>query len=265
MGLTSLQAKVYLTLVSNGRQTIKGVARIAKIDRSNIYHDISGLEQRALVKKIIGIPNMYEAIPIEDGISLLLAQRQREFGKTRKELKKIIQTFSLSEGNMPKTEDISFFVVPRKTAFMKWTLKHIQNVQVSNDTISNFRRFSQALECGFFAAHKRAVERGARTRVILEEPRKKGSVNKPLELLMNHPNFQVRFTRSPPEALGGCFDNKEVGIVDNPAAEISESSLFFTNHPSFVIMFRSYFYALWNSAEPPQLESQNHLPLRINC
>jgi sugar-specific transcriptional regulator TrmB len=83
-GLTISQAKIYLTLVLNGKQTIKFIAKLSGVDRSNTYREIMKLEELALVKKIIGIPNMFQAISLAGAISLLLAERQKQCEKTKK-------------------------------------------------------------------------------------------------------------------------------------------------------------------------------------
>jgi len=51
LGLTSLQARVYLALDKIKIETAKGIANITEIDRANIYRILSSLQSIGLVEK----------------------------------------------------------------------------------------------------------------------------------------------------------------------------------------------------------------------
>jgi sugar-specific transcriptional regulator TrmB len=249
-GLTVFQAKIYLAFALYGKQTIKSVAKTADIDRSNVYREISKLQELALLRKIMGTPNTYQAIPLQDAISVLLASRKREFEEMKKETKKLLRkTNDLQDYSM--LEDEKLTVVPKSNAFIKSAMQNIKNIQTSNDTISSLKRFTQAM-IYTFEIHRAALERGVTTRLIIEKPEEEMQLIKPVKTLMTYPNFQVKCTPNPPEVLGACFDNRKVSILLSPLADVEASPCFLTDHHSFVVLFHEYFESLWASAETVQ-------------
>ena len=74
-GLTLLQAKIYLTLALYDKQTIKLIAKAAKVDRANVYREILNL-QNWVSKKIISSPNIF-GIPVKMYNNSFTAKRRR--------------------------------------------------------------------------------------------------------------------------------------------------------------------------------------------
>lgn len=250
-GLTVLQAKIYLALVMNGRQTVKSLSEIAKVDRANTYREILSLQKIGLAIKKVDRPSLYEALSLDNAIPLLLAYQKEEFEETKKEAEDLLKKFKESPDNLRvKTED-EFILVPKKNAFRRSSIDNIKNAQISNDTVSNLKRLTQALPHSF-ESHKIALRNGVRTRVIIERPQNQRSISRFIWKLMAYPNFELRYTLTPPKVLGVCFDNKTVGILTDPSADIWNSSVFITNHRSFVTLFQNYFDSQWNSAIPIQ-------------
>jgi sugar-specific transcriptional regulator TrmB len=247
-GLTILQAKIYLTLVMGGNQSIKMIAKAANIDRANVYREIINLEKMALVKKIIGNPNIYDAIQFQDGISLLLKQKTDEYEKLLIATKKLAKHFSEKNTTNTIQDENKFTIVPKKAMFIKNALAAIQESQKSNDMITSLRRFSQAMPY-FFNAQKTALMRGVRLRVIIEKPKVR-TLSKNIQNLMNYQNFQLKYTTNTPKAIGACFDEKTASFIIDSTADITNSACLVTNHPSFITLFQNYFETLWNSAIP---------------
>jgi sugar-specific transcriptional regulator TrmB len=252
-GLNALQAKIYLTLSMGGKQSIKSVAKAAFIDRSNAYREILNLQEMGLVEKTIGIPNLFEAVPLQDGIAILLSRKEEEYKEIKEKTELLIEQSRCLTSEVIEEQEKDFHIIPKKTIFIKDALINIQIAQWSNDTISSLKRFSQAMMYSF-ETHKRALARGVKTRVIVEKPEKGQLLPEAIQNLIAHPNFELRYTSTLPKTLGACFDNKSVGILVDPSASVTESACFNTNHPSFVELFQNYFEKLWCTAEKANLE-----------
>jgi sugar-specific transcriptional regulator TrmB len=250
-GLTVLQAKIYLALVMNGRQTVKSLSEIAKVDRANTYREILSLQKIGLAIKKVDRPSLYEALSLDNAIPLLLAYKKEEFEEIQKEAEDLLKKHQDSPDNLGvKTED-EFIIIPKKNAFRKSSIGNIKSAQISNDTLSNLKRLTQALPHSF-ESHKIALQNGVRTRIIIEKPQNQRSLSKYIWKLMAYPNFELRYTLTPQKVLGVCFDNKTVCILTDPSADIWNSPVFMTNHRSFVTLFQNYFESQWNSAIPIQ-------------
>ena len=247
-GLTLLQAKIYLALIRNGRQTVETLSKTANIDRSNIYREILKLQKIGLVVKKVDTPSIFEALSLDNGIPLLLNYKKEEFEKTKKEAEDLLKKYKKSGlDNLNEIGDSEFILIPKKNAFRKSSIDNIRNAQVSNDTITSLKRLSQALPESF-KSHKVALQNGVRTRMIIEKPQNKKSIGKLMWDLMTCPNFELRYTLEPLNVLGVCFDVKTVCILTDPSADIWNSPVLITNHQSFVTLFQNYFNNQWASA-----------------
>jgi sugar-specific transcriptional regulator TrmB len=248
-GLTTSEAKIYLTLASNGKQTIKSLAKLSDVDRANTYREIQKLEELDLVRKTLDVPNIYEAIPLRDCISILLTNKKKEYEKTKKNLDELCQHFCCRQGNFVENEK-NLFIIPKRTSLIRTSIRYMKEIQFSNDIISSVKRFSQSMNYPFFEIHRSALERGVRIRLIVEEPRNEEFLTDEIRDLMAYRNFEMRYSKKALESLGSCFDNNRLLILIDPLADVEESPVFCTYHNSFVAMFREYFESLWQSAVP---------------
>jgi sugar-specific transcriptional regulator TrmB len=253
-GLTLLQSKLYLVLVLSGKQSIKSVAKMANVDRSNAYREIQRLEEMALVKRIIDSPTLYEAVSPQEGIMLLLNGKAEEYRDTEKQARNLLNRLSYRNTEKVVARKREFVLVPKRTAFMKSAIQNMNSVKKSNDTITNLKRFSQAMPYTF-EIHKAALERGVKTRVLMEKPNGERSLPKAIQELMKYPNFEISYASKQPVTLGACFDNSYVGILVDPASSIKESACFETGHPSFVELFCDHFENLWRASEKIKIKS----------
>ena len=94
LGLTLLQAKTYLTLTKLGKADIKGISKASNVVREEIYRIMPKLEKIGLVEKIVGRPTVYEALPLKEGLSMLLISRTEEKCQTAKENKNVNSEFT---------------------------------------------------------------------------------------------------------------------------------------------------------------------------
>src|SRR5512136_1265100 len=111
-GLSHSQARIYLTLAMVGRNSIKAIAQVAKTDPANTYRAVLGLQNLSLVNKIIAKPNLYEAIPIKEGIELLLKRKKDEFTEVARLSKMIIDQLDSLTIDQPQMDKNQFLVVP---------------------------------------------------------------------------------------------------------------------------------------------------------
>ena len=80
LGLSTTQAKIYLALVKTENQTAQTISKLSTVSRPDVYRVLNQLQDLGLVEKIIAKPEEFRAIPIEEGVSILL---QRRINKTR--------------------------------------------------------------------------------------------------------------------------------------------------------------------------------------
>ena len=78
LGLTELQAQVYLTLAKMGKATLRDISSASKADRANVYRVITRLLELNLIEKLLSTPTVFRALPLADGIKMLLEKKDQE-------------------------------------------------------------------------------------------------------------------------------------------------------------------------------------------
>ena len=78
-GLTNLQARVYLGILSLSEGTVTRISKFTEIDRSNVYKTIKDLEKMELIEKYIGTKTKYKPIPLQVAISILSNKKKQEY------------------------------------------------------------------------------------------------------------------------------------------------------------------------------------------
>lgn len=84
LGLTLLQAKIYLALAQAGKTKIETISKASNIARQDIYRIMPTLQKLGLAEKIVTTPTMYKATPIKEGYYLLLQNKTQEYTELRK-------------------------------------------------------------------------------------------------------------------------------------------------------------------------------------
>jgi sugar-specific transcriptional regulator TrmB len=91
LGLTLTQARVYLALVESGPLKIATISKAANVARPDVYSTLSKLHQLGLVEKIIKKPLTYNAVPMREGLSLLLEAKTSQYEKVRAETRLLLE------------------------------------------------------------------------------------------------------------------------------------------------------------------------------
>jgi sugar-specific transcriptional regulator TrmB len=84
LGLTILQAKVYLALVKSGSSTIREISKTSDVARQDLYRITSELQKLGLVERVIANPTEFRAIELTGGISILLQRVHEKEAEIRK-------------------------------------------------------------------------------------------------------------------------------------------------------------------------------------
>ena len=115
------------------------------------------------------------------------------------------------------------------------------------DVLSTPQRWMQILnECLY--DYENAVARGVKYRIVLDSCKIELSHQKNIQALISRPNFNLRLSSSSLCVNAGIFDGKEATFCFYPSKPLPESPIIWTNHPSFLAMFQSYFENIWASS-----------------
>jgi sugar-specific transcriptional regulator TrmB len=94
LGLTLLQAKVYLALCKTGMATVKTIYNSSNIARQEIYRIMPTLQKLGLAEKILFTPIKYRPTPIKDGYYLLLQKKTSEHSDLQNKTIELIKSLN---------------------------------------------------------------------------------------------------------------------------------------------------------------------------
>lgn len=247
LGLASTRARVYLALCHFGISDIKSISDITGIARQDIYRITSDLIQLGLVEKVVSHPTGFRAIPIEVGVHFLLEKRQKELSTLESQTKSLLENFTSNNKKLDieKKWCAQFVLVPSKEALIYRLKKAIGNTQTSIDVSTSWKRFKFA--CYRLSEElEKAWSREVNGRAIIDATKEAD-----LDILKSYwksPIAKIRFVQSPPKTVMAIYDQREVFIYIEPAADFTGSPALWSNNPSVVAMAGDFFENLWNTA-----------------
>ncbi len=261
LGLTMLQATVYLTLVESENLTIKGIAKNTGVARQDLYRITSELQDCGLVEQVITKPITYKAIPLKTGVDILLGAMQRKRNEAQKNVAQLLERYKTKEITFkPKAEKSQFVLVPGKNALILKEKHLLTNAQETASFITSRQRFSQKLY-SLIEEFKKAVASDVKIRILMEktDAKKNMDLMNTLSKSCNETtSFEVRYVMEPPPVVLSVFDNKEVLLVTTATAGLPESPALWSNNNSLVKLANNYFEILWITA----IETDNPVSLR---
>lgn len=257
LGLSSLQAKVYFALAGLQQDSVKNVSAVSQIDRAHVYQIINRLYEIGLVKRKIGVPNIYEAVPIQEGLQILLSRKAVEWSQIKRGADQIIKKNRKTETTNISADDKSQFKLVRGGELkIREFSSLIDRVKTSYDGIF-LREEDYCAEA--FRNHKidsmwsLPLRRGARIRLIVGKSDNKNLPRKEVTRIIESLNkigfLAVRFTSSHlPSTFGIANDNEIIFSVGSSIERRKRPSLI-SNNPQFVALAKGYFDHMWQISE----------------
>lgn len=256
LGLSINEAKVYLGTLRTGVASAKIISKSAAIGREDVYRVLPKLQEIGLIKKHIGTPFKYEAIPADEAIKILFTQREEESIQLKNQASQLLQTCN-SDLAFKSPEDEKTVVVSRdnKTGVDSELIKLMRATKRSLDFTTRQKLFSAAFNepglTDWINEMYYAAQRGIKFRMIIDKP----EVDKPLskqtfvvpnsKRLLTHPNFETRYVSAVPECIMILFDQQACVIETSCQQQTKMSPYLITNNPVFAALNKAYFELLW--------------------
>jgi sugar-specific transcriptional regulator TrmB len=244
LGLTYLQAKVYVTLIRIGGSgaDVRKIATSSSTARQDVYRILPSLQKIGLVEKVVATPTVYKPIPLEDGIFKLMKKRTEEYNDVQRKAKMVIENFEAAELEQRDDDSQSQFVITSERAlYMKRVREDVAKVEVSIDIIYGAERLRTIIFHAFDefrAAVARGIEIRAITRKGDDEP-----MDRNIQILSKKPSFEIRYIKRDIPVGLVIFDGKEVNIRTMHAIVPS----LWTNNRNVVKLSKFYFDCLWSA------------------
>jgi len=247
LGLTNVQAKVYFALSKLEALTISEISEISKIHRTDLYEILPNLEKKGLMEREISQPMRYRAVPIKEGLNVLLQKKSRQYSELQNQVANLKKALKEPQKRKSKTVHKSKFVLFSKNRIVESTGKSVDRTKSSADLVLSQPRFSKDLIL-FAEKIDKSCSRGVRWRFITEKPHLGQPFLDQIEELRKKPHCQIRFLTSVPPTILGIYDRKEVFVFKNPTESINMSPALWSDNPSLISIIIDYFEMLWLTA-----------------
>jgi sugar-specific transcriptional regulator TrmB len=213
-----------------------------------VYRVLDELQEMGLIEKTIALPYEFEAVPINDGIQILVAKKVEQVNAIQKKAKEVLQKSQSCALKPPSSEECKLVALEGKFRLMKTMKLEHNNVQRTVDVITTLSRWLQILDfC--FQEFMEALDRGVKYRVVIAKPAGKITFPESIRVLLAQPGFELRLSEEPLKINAAVFDENEATVNFFEGKSLMESPIIWTNHPGFIQMCQDRFDRVWKSAE----------------
>ncbi len=239
---------MYLALLSCGKTDAKTLAKTSGIPRQAAYRTLGELQEMGIVERIIAMPQEYKAVPLQDGLSTIIAEKENEFAQNVKQAKDFLEKFEKQKTEEPLENEYAITVVAGKGTIMNRYRKAADKLIDNACVCSNLQRWMQVnLEIAENVEH--ALLRGVRYRVVLCNVNEETFFPEELKKILYHPNYQVKLISEHLKTNVCIFDGLEAFLRFYTLDSQADSPMIWTNHPSLLVGFQDHFENLWRNSE----------------
>lgn len=247
LGLTTLEAKVYLALAKRGESPAKTISKASKVSQPDVYRVLTKLEDHGLIERIIAIPRRFRATPMDEGLALLLQRRDNQSAMLHKKATELAQSFKANNKKpaAPHADPAQFILVPGVHVHrIRNAVDNAQNSVLCFTSLDMFRKVRFVTE----DVWKKGVQRNVKFQFIIGKPHDKKVTVEIDPTLENNDNFEIKFIRG----FMPCMiltDEREIFL----RTEMNlQAPVLWSNNALVIAMIENYFKTLWEMVDEKQ-------------
>jgi predicted transcriptional regulator len=246
LGISPLQAKVYSALIQLQDPTATAVSKLSKVARQEVYRLTKELEATGLVHRTVSTPVRFQAVPLNEALSILMEQRIKTTSSLMKKVKDLNR-----EAQRKQEKTLSSYVIKELSPGENWFGNSPLKLGSANsfDLMTSFDRLATRFNTDAKAFKKAAMTKRTLIRIITDKPPKDSPFWELIHSLSVYEYFQMRFLNHKPDAVMLIFSKKEAALslsLDKPPGP----PYLFANHPAFLYLALEHFNFVWRDAEP---------------
>jgi sugar-specific transcriptional regulator TrmB len=258
LGLTTSQAKVYLSLVKSRNLKAQEISLVSGVARPDVYRVLIQLEEAGLVEKTISKPEQFHAISIEKCVSNLMQIRIAQTAELQQKAYFLTQNFQRNSEYEELSEEFQFLLIKnRDTVYIK-----AEKMVINAKKIICFlalRKRLIAWVSNYSPILEEALARKVVFRIIMPKPEENENLGEPIEMLMKYPNFALKLTPESPTVGFSVWDQKEMllstSVIDTPFPHPT----LWSNNRSIVDLSQNYFDLLWQKAQKTKTNERKNV------
>ena len=224
----------------------KKVSNDSKTPRQDTYRVLNELFTLGLVEKLLIKPVEFRAIPLNDGLNLLLDRRNEATRELRNESLRIINSLNSIRLEESEEEHKLILISSRETILTE-TKKLLTAVQKSLCVLSPPQNFVP-----WVFAHQELFEEASRRKVkvrFITVRTKHDDLLKTLKITSKNTNYEIKLVPNAPEVSFGIYDKKSVIFELSAKEGFLKSQVIISDNPCLVELASLAFESVWNKCE----------------
>jgi sugar-specific transcriptional regulator TrmB len=245
VGLTRMQANIYLNLLLYGKAEARTIAHWACSPRTEVYRALDELQENGLVDRELGCPLKFTAVPPSLGLQAFIDRKLHEISQIQKNLENFSNRFKSNQEPVLEREYKIISIEGSRRIIAKIKQQH-DAAKLSVDVISFLPRFLHiANQC--MENYNKAIARGVKYRIILGMPNESQDLPPEMKEAHNNKSTMIKKVVGCLQVNSAIYDQKQVSFSYYPERHIAKSPLILTNHPCLVGFALNSFERTWDS------------------
>jgi sugar-specific transcriptional regulator TrmB len=174
LGLTPIQAKMYLWLLGSGGHSASSVADVLKINRVDVYRGLRKLQQLGIVELNIGKPNTFSAVQPKIALKLLVDLRRKELNELDRKADYLTKTLeSINEKQLVNQVPLSenqYFRLKNGEAVVETLSAMIKQAKHQVRKMLTSKALSFHLLYGIFDIERDLYQKGVEIKLVTDVP-----------------------------------------------------------------------------------------------
>ncbi len=250
-GLTHYEARLYLAASKLGLATASQMGKTSGVRREEVYRTLPRLEKAGLVERILGRPVKFKALPVDDGVSMLIKRKeedaQKELAALSKKRESLLRMLA-EETNVVEVEDNDghFTLISDRDLVAKRMDELVNgassSIEIADSTI-NIIRFLFRYETSL----KGAIRRSVNIRILTEFPDDDEALQSMLVDRLPKYGVHLKYVDDIPSQYV-LFDRNEVMLAAAANGSVSDSKSLWTKDSNLVSLIRKDFQDLFENS-----------------
>lgn len=237
-GLSDYEAKAFLALTMHGPMTASGVTEKSSIPQSKVYGILKSLSEKFLAETWNGKPLKFKASEPSIALKKILERKKMTIENLREKSEKLAEQLKPLKGF--ETENFGLWTSSGKLACMEKAAEMVSRAKESGcATTSRFSRYPPLDN-----VYVNALKKGVKIKILGTSELDEAKRARAMWYAMH--GAEIRILPMKVNPIIGIVDGREASFrLDN-----SESpDMIWSNNPSLVSVFKSYFDDMWNKAK----------------
>ncbi|MCW4047011.1 MAG: hypothetical protein NWE99_05560 [Candidatus Bathyarchaeota archaeon] len=171
LGLTPLQAKVYVALINLENPTANATAKLSKVARQEVYRITNELVEMGIVSRILTTPTKFQPLPLSETVSFLLKRRMKKTSELQAKAREIMK--KATERRLNKQKIYYIREIPEKGPWFENIHRQFKAVKTV-DLLTTSQRFFSMMNYDE-KMYQKALKRGIKIRIIIDKPPQNGT------------------------------------------------------------------------------------------